>query len=489
VTAFSILAAARDVPDGEALRDGVESTSFRELAERVRERMRPIESWAASSAVSPGLVAVATGAQRPTIELLLALMELGIPFLPLHERATSSERETLLAAVPVAALIEGSGPEGVVVTPRANPSDVLALAARAPALAALATSGSTGAPRVALLTRAAFQAAAEASAARLGWQPQECWLLCLPLAHVGGLSVVTRSLLARRTIALLPPPTTAPQSSIERLASAIARTLPTLISMVPAQLDGLLQLEPPFALPASVRAILTGGAAASGGLLERCADRAWPVLTSYGLTEACSQVATQPPGTRNRGELGVGLPLPGIGVHIDDGVIRITGPTLASAYLGAEGMELIDGERGLRTRDLGRFDEAGYLHVLGRIDDLIISGGENVSPYEVEAALERCPGVLGVCAFKLPDPRFGEIVAVGLRTRSGDPTAIVAAADRLARLQLAPFKRPRFYVCVEAFEHGPSGKLDRAATARQLRARVEAAPSEHRSPSASTRSE
>jgi o-succinylbenzoate---CoA ligase len=481
VTTFSILDAARELPGGVALTDGVEATSFRELAERVRELMRPLEAWAGAEA--PGLVAVATGPQRATVELLLALMELEIPFLPLHERATPSEREASLAAAPVRALLEVVG-GALTLTPLAGQLDARAAQAlsRARPLAALATSGSTGAPRVVLLGHAAFRAAAEASASRLGWQPHERWLLCLPLAHVGGLSVVTRSLLARRAVALLPP--AQEQSSSERLASGIERSQPTLISMVPAQLDGLLQIEPRFVLPGSVRAILTGGAAASGGLLERCADRAWPVLTSYGLTEACSQVATQPPGTINRGQLGAGLPLPGIGVHIEDGVIRITGPTLASGYLGPEGIEVIDPERGLRTRDLGRFDAAGHLHLLGRVDDLIITGGENVSPFEVEAALERCPGVLEACAFKLPDARWGEVVGVGLRTRAEDEAAVLAAAELEARQRLAPFKRPRYYVCVRAFALGPSGKLDRARTARELRARIEAAPALYRPRSA-----
>jgi o-succinylbenzoate---CoA ligase len=488
VTTFSILDAARELPMGVAVTDGVESTSFRELGESVRERMRPIEAWARAATGVPLLVAVATGAQRPTLEVLLALMELGIPFLPLHERATPTEREALLAAAPISALIEAVG-GSVALTPVASGADALAveILSRTPALAALATSGSTGAPRLALLARAAFRAAAEASASRLGWQTAERWLLCLPLAHVGGLSVVTRCLLARRTVALLPA--SSEQSSSERLARGIERTQPTLISMVPAQLDGLTQREPRFELPGSVRAILTGGAAASGGLLERCAERAWPVLTSYGLTEACSQVATQPPGTINRGQLGAGLPLPGVGVHVEDGVIRITGPTLASCYFGAKGTELIDAERGFRTRDLGRFDAAGHLHVLGRLDDMIITGGENVSPFEVEAAIERCPGVLEAFAFKLPDPRWGDVVGVGLRTRSDDDAAVVAAAEREAQHQLASFKRPRFYVCVPAFAHGPSGKLDRAATARELRARIEAAPARYRPASAKPPSE
>jgi O-succinylbenzoic acid--CoA ligase len=144
--------------------------------------------------------------------------------------------------------------------------------------------------------------------------------------------------------------------------------------MVPAQLDGLLELEPSFELPRAVRAILTGGAAASRRLLGAAATRGWPILTSYGLTEACSQVATQRPGTPHDAQRGVGVPLPGIGVRIDAGVIHIDGPTLASGYIGAGVDETIDRGRGFRTRDLGRIDSAGELHVLGRVDDVIISG-------------------------------------------------------------------------------------------------------------------
>jgi O-succinylbenzoic acid--CoA ligase len=211
-------------------------------------------------------------------------------------------------------------------------------------------------------------------------------------------------------------------------------------------------------------------------LLGAAADRGWPVLASYGLTEACSQVATQRPGTVNRGELGVGVPLPGIGVHLDGGVIHIDGPTLASGYLGAGAEELITAERGFRTRDLGRFDAAGNLHVLGRVDDLIISGGENVAPWEVEAMLQGCAGVLEACVFGIDDPRFGQVVVAGLRTRVDDVEALIAAVDREARQRLASFKRPRSYVCATEFAHNQNGKLDRASTISELRARLAAGP-------------
>ncbi len=476
MSTFSVLDAARETPARIALTDGSWELSFAELAERVRARMLCLGRIEQEQRRTPGLVAVTTDETSATIETLLALIELSIPFLPIHQRTTAQERSAMLAALPVSWLVEASGAGVLELTPRTPPASAHAreLLARAPQLAALATSGSSGAPRVALLGRAAFLAAAAASAAHLGWQTHDRWLLCLPLAHIGGLSVVTRCLLARRTVVVLPARTE--QSSSARLATAIERGAPTLISMVPAQLGGLLELQPSFVLPSTVRAILTGGAAASPRLLSSCAERGWPVLTSYGLTEACSQVATQRPGTPYGPDRGVGLPLPGIEVRIDDGVIHIQGPTLASGYLGAGVEEIIDPRVGFRTRDLGRIDAGGELHVLGRVDDIIISGGENVVPSEVEAVLEACPGVLEACVFAVSEPRWGELVAAGLRTRVQDTTTLVAAVEREARRRLAPFRRPRYYVCVPEFILGKNGKLDRRETARALRAQLERAP-------------
>lgn len=480
MSTLSVLDAAREQPARVALTDGAFRLTFAALAERVRERMRQLAPLASAERPRGTLVAVVTDESAWTIETLLGLIELGVPFFPLHQRSTEAEREALLAALPVPWLVAASSADDVALTSRdyRASAHALRLLEAAPHLAALATSGSTGNPRVALLGRAAFLASAAASAAHLGWLPDERWLLCLPLAHIGGLSVVTRCLIARKTVVLLPPRTSV--SSSERLAAALRDGAPTLASMVPAQLDGLLELEPRVVLPSRVRAILTGGAAASRRLLRDCAQRSWPVLTSYGLTEACSQVATQRPGTPHAEERGVGVPLPGIGVRIDAGVIHVDGPTLASGYVGAGADETIDAARGFRTRDLGRLDADGALHVLGRVDDLIISGGENVAPWEIEPVLEACSGVLEACVFGVPDARWGEVVAAGLRTRAGADEALVAAAARAARQRLAPFRRPRFYVCVRQFEHGKNGKLDRAATIRGLRAAL--VPERHRAP-------
>jgi O-succinylbenzoic acid--CoA ligase len=482
MSTLSVLDAAREAPSGLALTDGGFELRFDELAARVRERMHPLAPLLESEPGST-LVAVTTDDGPATIETLLALIELGVPFFPLHQRATAAEREALLEALPIPWAIDATGPHEARLTRRACRDSVHArrLLESTPQLAALATSGSTGQPRVALLSRAAFLASARASAAHLGWRPDDRWLLCLPLAHIGGLSVVTRCLIARRPVALLPPPSGS-QSSSERLAAAIVNARPTLISLVPAQLDGLLELGPRFELPRAVRVVLTGGAAASRRLLRAGAERGWPILTSYGLTEACSQVATQRPGTAYDEQRGVGVPLRGVGVRIEDGIIHIDGPTLASGYIGAGVDETIDPARGFRTRDLGRIDAAGELHVLGRVDDVIISGGENVSPAEIEAVLQTCAGVLEICVFGVPDARWGEAVVAGLRTREGDDAALIAAVAAEARRRLAAFRRPKFYVCAREFVQGKNGKLDRAATAAALGEAVMQAPERWRAP-------
>jgi O-succinylbenzoic acid--CoA ligase len=386
----------------------------------------------------------------------------------LHPRLTVAERERLLARLPVTWVIGVVPAGGHQLERRFPPQDERAvrLLLSTPHLAALATSGSQGVARVALLSRRAFIASALASAENLGWRDDDRWLLCLPMAHIGGLSVVTRCLLARRPVVLVAD---APgQSSAQRLARAIEHAAPSLISVVPTQIAGLLELEPAFQMPGHVRVMLTGGAAATSQLLVACAERGWPVLTSYGLTEACSQVATQEPGTVNRGELGVGRPLGGVSVRIEEGLIHVAGPTLLTAYLGDPGSADVDYAAGFRTGDLGRIDAQGYLHVLGRADDLIISGGENVSPGEVESVLEGCPGVLAACVFPVPDPRWGQVVAAALRTQSRDVARLLIDVQQRAEQHLAPYKRPRFYACVADFAQGRTGKLDRRATAQRL---------------------
>jgi O-succinylbenzoic acid--CoA ligase len=468
MSTLSILDAARELPAHVALALGEQEMSFAVLAERVRERMRGLPAPTELSPDAP-LLAFRATESLATLELIYALLELGLPFLPLHARLTGEEAEQLLARLPVARLLEPteSGCASVVRTPAPLAERQRSGFASTPQLAALATSGSRGAPHVVVLSRRAFVAAASASAANFGWLADDRWLLCLPLAHIGGLSVVTRCLLARRAV-VLGGPAQPGESSDQRLARAIVSGRPRLLSLVPTQLSALLQLQPRFELPARVRVILTGGAAAPPSLLAACTERGWPVLTSYGMTEACSQIATERPGGAAAAERGCGWPLPGVELRLSDGAIQVRGPTLLSGYLVGPETPL-DEEGWFTTGDLGRFDAAGQLHVLGRIDQMIITGGENVAPAEVEAALLACPGVLEACVFPVSDPHWGQLVAAGLRVERGaDLEWLLDGLRRELERRLAAFKRPRRFAFANAFVYGPTGKLDRRATAQAL---------------------
>jgi len=189
-------------------------------------------------------------------------------------------------------------------------------------------------------------------------------------------------------------------------------------------------------------------------------------LTTYGLTEACSQATTQQPGTVNRGQLGAGPPLPGVELRIsDDDGIQLRGPTLFSGYLPASDRSTFLDDGWFPTGDRGRLDEAGNLHVLGRRTDRIVTGGENVDPVEVEQALESLPGVVQASVFGVPDEKWGEVVCAAVVAVG--PTPELAAAVAELRGRLAPFKLPRRIARLDALPLNATGKVDRRETARQ----------------------
>ncbi|HET9991288.1 MAG TPA: AMP-binding protein, partial [Kofleriaceae bacterium] len=305
----------------------------------------------------------------------------------------------------------------------------------------LFTSGSTGPARGVVLSRNAIIAAALASEARLGWRADDAWLLALPLAHAGGLAIVVRGLVARKPIVLV------------QRDSDLAEMLPraTLASFVPAQLAELVEHAP----PPKLRAVILGGAAAPPALLERA--RAWPVLASYGLTETFGQIATaREPG----GPLEL---LPGVEVTCED-TIEIRAPQLATQYL--DGTPIAPR---FVTADLGVLD-GDTLRILGRRDDVIITGGEKVQPSDVEAVLTATPGIAAACVFGVPNERWGNIVAAAIVRAPG-----FVRADVLAHwhAHLAPHARPRGLVELAKLPLLPSGKLDRRAIAAMATAAVD----------------
>jgi O-succinylbenzoic acid--CoA ligase len=321
--------------------------------------------------------------------------------------------------------------------------------ARVPADTAfvLFTSGSTGIARGVVLSHAAIEAAAAASWQHLGARSTDRWLLALPMAHAGGLNVVVRCRAARIPLVLL-------EGDFDRARCAELLDQCTLASLVPTQLAAMLD-DPAWRPPAKLRAVLLGGAAAAPSLLAAATARGVPYLTSYGLTETFGQIATAPLG--HAGDANAPLvPLAGVnvfaGTRAAPATIRMISPTLATCYLGGTAIA-----PELTTADLG-FLEDGAVHIVGRADDVIITGGENVHPLAIEAVLTTTLGVRAAVAFGVPSERWGQIVGAAL--------VVDAAFDRdkaiaYWREHLPAHARPRELAIVDALPLLANGKLDR----------------------------
>ncbi len=448
---LSVRAAAREAGDRPALVYGDDTWTWTRLGAEVETELEELSRLGVpgDGSADCSRVAFDAVAEPRTIIRLLALIEIGVPFVPLHHGLKEHERARQLASVQpcidldrvaVADTAEGADKRedsrGVSEAARGvspEPPVVARSLSDADPLAVLFTSGSTGSPRAVELSRAAFLTAAAASSARLAWQDDDRWLCCLPIAHVGGLSIVTRCLIARRAVVLV--------SRFEPAAvvEAIDRHAVTLVSLVPAMLSRLLRLEPRWNPPPSLRAVLLGGSSASEAIWEEAERRGIPLRATYGLTETCSQVATAKASAPR--DL---VPLDGIDVRIKDGFIQVGGP---GGYV--------------RTGDLGRLRPDGVLEVLGRADDLIITGGENVAPGEIETVLETHPQISRAVVFGLPDAEWGQIVAAAL-VAAGSPPAD-ADLRNWCDGRFASFRRPRRIAWLEALPETPAGKVDRQA--------------------------
>jgi O-succinylbenzoic acid--CoA ligase len=455
--AFSLQAAARDRGDAPALVTRDSTLGFGDLWGRVSPLLDELKT---KSAGRP--VCVVAALRLETLLAIYALAELGVPIALLHPRLTREERAALVGVVGAGLVLDESWSPSKV--PPSDVSPPARAASEEAPLATLFTSGSSGTPKGVELSHRAFFASARASAANLGWTPTDRWLLCMPLGHVGGLSVVLRCLEARIPIVMSPW-----GRSVEPLLEDIDRCGATMLSLVPTMLARIFEEMPSYRFPAHVRAILLGGDGASASLLAAAKARAVPILTTYGMTEACSQIATLTPGEDPVGA-GVGRPLPGTEVRFVDGEIQVRGPTLFTRYLPADRFPtpFLDGGW-FPTGDLGRLDDAGHLHVTGRRSDLIITGGENIDPREVEAALEQCAGVRAACVFPVADERWGQLVAAAVVC--DDPSAARAIALEV-RSRLARHKWPRRIAACEELPLNGSGKLDRRQAAKSLTARL-----------------
>jgi o-succinylbenzoate---CoA ligase len=468
VIRLSLDEAARRVGDRPALIGAEWSLSYAELAARVART----QAWLTKLGIQPGsrqVVALTMHGDRTTVEHFWALLAMGVPLLTLHPRQRPEISSALIERTGAAALYPGTGaPEHLSAT--APPAPELELGA---VRLIVPTSGSSGEPKLVTLSERNLLASAQANWANLGMAPDERWLVCLPLAHVGGLSILTRSLVAGSAVVLFDAEGGL-LARIRALAETLQRQQITLVSLVPTVLSAL--LDTGFRPPPSLRAVLLGGAATTPALLERARAAGVPVLPSYGLTEAASQLTTRryerrlAPPTVQGGLAGSGHALPGVQVRLDSaGRIEVAGAMLSPGYWG-EGSSL-DAEGWLRTGDRGVLSDDGELVVLGRCDDLIVTGGENVDPLAVEAALAALPGLRAACVFGEGDEQWGELVAAALCFEPGSEPTPQELADFCAR-ELAAHERVRRYALLPELPLTGSGKVDRRQARELARPRL-----------------
>lgn len=323
------------------------------------------------------------------------------------------------------------------------------------------TSGTTQEAKGVCLTWGNHWWNAFGSMLNLGSQSNDIWLDCLPLNHVGGLSILLRSVLYGvpvRIHAAFDP---------DAVGHAIDEQGITMISLVSTMLHRLLEARGHRPFPNTLRCILLGGGPIPSSLVEDCIEAGIPIAPTYGLTETASQAATMHPSLLSERRDSVGKPLIGIDMRIlagdtvlpvgETGEIALSGPALAQQYYGPA--PVTTGRDGwFQTGDLGCLDPDGYLHVSGRRTDLIVTGGENVYPGEVEDILRGHPSVKDVAVFSIPDPEWGQAV-----------TAAVVCPDSVSQEELFAFCRPRlagFKCPKQIFFRGElprtaSGKLQR----------------------------
>ncbi|WP_275097957.1 class I adenylate-forming enzyme family protein [Sedimenticola hydrogenitrophicus] len=415
------------------------------------------------------LVVVQLASAQQLAGLLYAALRLGVTLLPLDPAMEPARRERLLAGVGCDFLVShqppaapGMGwivPHELFAAPPAGvaPAGVNPLGGRSLSgdqiQLIIATSGTSGEPKGVMLSAANLAASVAASERRLGLGVTDCWLACLPLFHIGGLSILLRCLAAGARVLL--------QEGFEvaEVWQQIAAGEVSHVSLVPAMLERLLiQADRPP--PPTLRVVLIGGGPLSRSLAQRAHAAGWPLCVSYGMSETASQFATDCSPTAGLTPGRVGRPLEGYQVSIGSaGRIRVRGPAVMRGYANPAGAAGLGLERGwFETGDLGRLDGQGRLTVIGRADDLLVSGGKNIHPSEVEERLLACPGVTAVGVTGRADPVWG-VTLVALF--SGEVAA--AALAEWSREHLPGHLRPREFLPIEQLPRNAMGKLSRAA--------------------------
>lgn len=318
---------------------------------------------------------------------------------------------------------------------------------------AIFTSGSTGRPRGIIHTVGNYIYSALGTNEFIGLDSSDRWLLSLPLFHVGGALIWVRTLLAGAAC-IMP-------GSLQKLENAISLHGPTVISLVPAQLIRLIENREMFSLLKGMKTIMLGGAPSPDWLIDRSLDLGLPIMPTYGCTESCAQATGVAKGSKRRDYHTSGRVVPYRDIRVaHDGIIMLGGKTLFKRYLHEPDANPLDQDGFFKTADSGIIDDQGNLVIHGRTDGVFISGGENISPQEIEKVLLQQDGIITAMVVPVPHKEFGLTPWAFVETAG--PVDEKDLLDRL-RQNLPGYKLPKRIIRLTADDRQGKMKYSRKA--------------------------
>lgn len=318
------------------------------------------------------------------------------------------------------------------------------------------TSGTTGPQKAVPQTFSNHYASASGCKESLGFDQNTKWLSVLPIYHISGLSVVLRALIEGFTVRI------ASKFNSAAMLKIIKEELPTHVSLVPQTLKWL--MDEGFDQPYHVQKILLGGAKLSSALIDQALHNRLPIYNSFGMTETCSQFLTASPEMLTHRYDTVGKPSENVDVKIKapnsqgHGELLIKGDNVMQGYLYPENKQDIFEAGYFNTGDIAEIDDEGYVMVYDRRKDLIISGGENIYPYQIESVAKNYLGIEDAMCVGVEDDTWGEVPYLYYVAN-----ITISDAQLLEHFKqnLAKYKIPKQFVRVESLPYTSTGKLQR----------------------------